>query len=229
MALIGQDDDFFGSDDDYDDNHYQGVQDKDGVRGRIVSNDVRTGMAAAETKAMEEQYHKLGFHDGYEKAEEEMLQKGFEQGYAETFEVATRIGSRMGALTFLHHFHHDKKQEHDKNQIPLNNNNRQPTTWNGDEGDCLAETRSSIVANDDPPDYYLRAIQATSDYLSTTQSTNHGFGGTMSTDDGLTALESVVEQIFANATSISAKNQGPDEVQPSKEEGQAAAAVANES
>lgn len=54
------------------------------------------GLAAAESRAAQERFRKLGFHEAYDAAKEDLLQHGFEAGYKETFVLAKEIGILLG-------------------------------------------------------------------------------------------------------------------------------------
>lgn len=57
-----------------------------------------SGLAAAESRALEERFRNLGFHEGYDAAKEERLQEGFEAGYMETFALSKEIGALVGKI-----------------------------------------------------------------------------------------------------------------------------------
>lgn len=83
------DDEFFGQDD---------SSGPDDVGGGDTNLDNSGGLALAESRALEERFRKLGFHEGYDAAKETMLQEGFEAGYKETFSIAQEIGALLGKM-----------------------------------------------------------------------------------------------------------------------------------
>ena len=178
MALLGEDDDFFGDDNDDNETPINYTDLDDEVNGS-VAKDLTTGLAAAEIMAMEDRYRKLGFHDTYETSEEEMLQKGFEDGFAETFQVSKRIGAHIGALTFLH----------------FQGRNAQDTE--SPSSRTPSRTEPSENASSSFP--LLEAINKTQEYLSNRSNSAPGTLGEGAKDD-LGGLESAVEQIVAKST-----------------------------
>ena len=73
------DDDFFGSGDDDGD---------DGCR-----------LAEQESKAISTQLSNVAYLDAFEETKESRLQEGFESGYRDVFELALRLGCRLGELS----------------------------------------------------------------------------------------------------------------------------------
>jgi hypothetical protein len=49
-----------------------------------------------ENSALERQHWTVGYHETYTESHEKSLQGGFEAGYRDTYEVATRIGQLLG-------------------------------------------------------------------------------------------------------------------------------------
>lgn len=64
-----------------------------------VSIDQADGLAGREARAVESRFRNLGFHEAYDKAKDSMLQQGFEEGYKQSFDLATRIGELLGEAT----------------------------------------------------------------------------------------------------------------------------------
>ena len=60
------------------------------------------GLAAAESRATRERFRKLGFHQAYDTAKEDLLQEGFEAGYKETFALAKEMGILLGKAVVMH-------------------------------------------------------------------------------------------------------------------------------
>ena len=85
-------DEFFGDDDSCgpDVAHHSWSNDTVGTFG---------GLAAAESRALEERFRKIGYHEGYDAAKETKLQEGFEAGYKETFALSKQIGALLGKMT----------------------------------------------------------------------------------------------------------------------------------
>ena len=75
-----EDDDFFGEE--AEDDNYGGQ--------------LNSGLALAESRALEERFRKFGFHEAYDAAKEERLQDGFEDGYVASFPLAMEIGAIFG-------------------------------------------------------------------------------------------------------------------------------------
>mmetsp|Transcript_11534 Transcript_11534/g.25778 ORF Transcript_11534/g.25778 Transcript_11534/m.25778 type:complete len:153 (+) Transcript_11534:77-535(+) len=82
MALLGEDDEFFGDDDE-------------------EASEFVSGLGAAEAASQNERHRLMGFHEAYEKSEEAHLQRGFETGYKESFVVAKRTGEKLGELAVM--------------------------------------------------------------------------------------------------------------------------------
>ena len=220
MALLGEDDDFFGDDDEDDivktdsnvEGYHDGKKDTDVEGGNNYNHDTTTtttttttthgssttvvdGLASAEMLAMEDRYRKLGFHEGYEKGETEMLQDGFTHGFAETFEIAKHIGSRIGELTFLHyHDHNTTTTIHD---------------WIADDDDESDKVSSPSFSPSSSIPTYLEAAKVTRDFLTQSLSNNQtqdhqdaalSSSWTTSSKDRAAALKSTVEHIYASST-----------------------------
>ena len=78
-----EDDDFFGSGD--------GDDDDDGNE--------RCLLAEQESKAISAQLSNVAYLDAFEDTKESRLQEGFESGYRDVFELALRLGCRLGGLS----------------------------------------------------------------------------------------------------------------------------------
>ena len=70
--------------------------DKDFIDDLEDVNEDEYGLLTAESRAVEERFQKLGYHEAYDAAKEERLQDGFEAGYKETFEISKEIGVLLG-------------------------------------------------------------------------------------------------------------------------------------
>mmetsp|Transcript_11711 Transcript_11711/g.17052 ORF Transcript_11711/g.17052 Transcript_11711/m.17052 type:complete len:168 (+) Transcript_11711:52-555(+) len=97
-------DDFFGDQgddcDEYVSNDFIGVDDANNVNPQQGdSSRVTEGLAFHETRASEETFHNMGYHDGFDEAKELHLQKGFEEGYREVFDAAMRVGKMFGEVS----------------------------------------------------------------------------------------------------------------------------------
>ena len=77
----GDDDEFFGDQDDTDDGDFG---------GRLVIQ---------EDLARQQELKTIGYLESYDEAKETRLQEGFQAGYQETFDLAVRIGALLGEAT----------------------------------------------------------------------------------------------------------------------------------
>jgi hypothetical protein len=62
----------------------------------FMSGDSFGELAMRETAALERQHWSLGYHETYAESEEAALQEGFENGYRDTYDVATCLGELLG-------------------------------------------------------------------------------------------------------------------------------------
>jgi hypothetical protein len=62
----------------------------------FMSGDSFGELAIRETAALERQHWSLGYHETYAESEEAALQEGFENGYRDTYDVATCLGELLG-------------------------------------------------------------------------------------------------------------------------------------
>lgn len=61
-------------------------------------NELDSGLAVAESRAQNDRFRKIGYHEAYEAAKEERLQEGFEDGYLETFAISKEVGAWLGKM-----------------------------------------------------------------------------------------------------------------------------------
>jgi hypothetical protein len=64
----------------------------------LNKNNARS-MSAAESAAQEERFRTIGYHEAFDRHKEEKLQVGFQSGYREAFDGASRIGYFLGRAT----------------------------------------------------------------------------------------------------------------------------------
>jgi len=83
----------------FDENEDDFFGDQESLNGSEVTT--QETMIQHEVRSMEQKFHNLGFQDGYDKAKELKLETGFEEGYVELIEVATRIGNILGENSTL--------------------------------------------------------------------------------------------------------------------------------
>lgn len=91
MAVRIDEDDFFGDDGEATDRDHRCLIDIDGSQSH-------SGLQAADSKAEQERFRTLGYHETYDTSKEERLQAGFQDGYLSTYEDAHRIGELMGRV-----------------------------------------------------------------------------------------------------------------------------------
>jgi hypothetical protein len=97
MALLQEDDDFFGDHDEHHDEHENPslIQCTDG-------HELHSGLAVAESNASQSRYQKLGYHAAYDEHKDLNVQDGFEAGYKEVYNQAFKIGEMLGEATMKH-------------------------------------------------------------------------------------------------------------------------------
>lgn len=81
MASHHDDDEFFGDQEDLDDDDYGGL------------------LGEREHLARQNELHNVGYLESYEEHKETRLQEGFQTGYKESFEASLRIGKLLGQTT----------------------------------------------------------------------------------------------------------------------------------
>lgn len=89
MALLQEDDDFFGADDEADTS----------LRRCTDGHELHSGLAEAEAAATKSRYQNLGFHAAYDDNKDLKVQPGFEAGYQAMYDSAFRIGELLGEAT----------------------------------------------------------------------------------------------------------------------------------
>jgi flagellar biosynthesis/type III secretory pathway protein FliH len=57
------------------------------------------GLAERDSRAMEEKFRNLGYHEAFDEAKDAKLQKGFEEGYKQCFHTAFKMGELLGEAT----------------------------------------------------------------------------------------------------------------------------------
>jgi hypothetical protein len=67
-----------------------------GEENNSINGDAFGELAIRETAAMERHHWTLGYHETYTESEEASLQEGFEEGYRDTYDVATCLGEMLG-------------------------------------------------------------------------------------------------------------------------------------
>jgi hypothetical protein len=97
MALKAADE-FFGVDEDEDK-----VEAHEGSCSRsddlyLRNDDLRSGFHLAESAAIEQRFHTIGYHEAYDQSNEVRLQEGFENGYRDTYDASCRIGELLGKV-----------------------------------------------------------------------------------------------------------------------------------
>mmetsp|Transcript_11037 Transcript_11037/g.15314 ORF Transcript_11037/g.15314 Transcript_11037/m.15314 type:complete len:165 (-) Transcript_11037:38-532(-) len=98
-----EEDDFFGDQgDDLDENASNNFNGFEDIKANPQQGDLSRameGLAFHDTRATEETFHNMGYHEGYDEAKELRLQEGFEAGYREVFESALRVGKMLGDVS----------------------------------------------------------------------------------------------------------------------------------
>jgi flagellar biosynthesis/type III secretory pathway protein FliH len=57
------------------------------------------GLAERDSRAMEERFRNLGYHEAFDEARDARLQDGFELGYKQCFHAAMKMGELLGEVT----------------------------------------------------------------------------------------------------------------------------------
>lgn len=98
MALLQEDDEFFGGHDDDDEHDH----DHPNLRQCTDGHELHSGLAAADFNASQSHYQKLGYHAAYDEHKDLDVQNGFEAGYKEVYNQAFSIGEMLGEATMKH-------------------------------------------------------------------------------------------------------------------------------
>jgi hypothetical protein len=91
MALLQEDDDFFGDGDD-----------NSTLRQCTDGHEMYSGLAMAEAAAVESKHENLGYHAAYDEYKDVKVQDGFEVGYTGVYKTAYRIGELLGDATMAY-------------------------------------------------------------------------------------------------------------------------------
>jgi hypothetical protein len=102
MALMQEDDDFFGDHDDHDEHDFEDEDEHPSSRQCVDGHELHSGLAVADFKASQSHYQKLGYHAAYDEHKDLDVQNGFEAGYKEVYNQAFSIGEMLGQATMKH-------------------------------------------------------------------------------------------------------------------------------
>jgi hypothetical protein len=98
MALLQEDDEFFGDDNDDDEHDHENPS----LRKCTDGHELHSGLAVADFNASQSHYQKLGYHAAYDEHKDLDVQNGFEAGYKEAYNPAFSIGEMLGEATMKH-------------------------------------------------------------------------------------------------------------------------------
>jgi flagellar biosynthesis/type III secretory pathway protein FliH len=65
----------------------------------LPANQTLDGLAERDSRALEEQFRNLGYHEAFDEAKDAQLQDGFEEGYKQCFHAAMKAGELLGEVT----------------------------------------------------------------------------------------------------------------------------------
>jgi hypothetical protein len=109
MALLQEDDDFFGEHDDHDEHEHENSS----LRKCADGQELHSGLAVADFNASQSHYQKLGYHAAYDEHKDLDVQNGFEAGYKEVYNQAFSVGEMLGEATMKHKLLRGKNQGDD--------------------------------------------------------------------------------------------------------------------
>lgn len=93
-----KDDDFFGNQSDDDNGPFLSLNCTE-ANPQQASSQTVNGLAHHESRAIQESFRNIGYHEAYDESKEVKLQEGFEAGYREVIDVSVRIGKILGEVS----------------------------------------------------------------------------------------------------------------------------------
>jgi hypothetical protein len=114
MALLQEDDDFFGEHDDHDEHEHENSS----LRQCADGHELHSGLAVADFNASQSHYQKLGYHAAYDEHKDLDVQNGFEAGYKEVYNQAFSVGEMLGEATMKHKLLRGKTATTTPSEIP---------------------------------------------------------------------------------------------------------------
>jgi hypothetical protein len=104
---------------DADDDEFFGNQEEDDDEVH-TSSSYYGGLGDQERLARENEMKNIGYFEAHEETKEQRLQEGFEAGYRETFDAATRVGQLLGQATARARLNNNPEQEeHEARQMAM--------------------------------------------------------------------------------------------------------------